>query len=45
MGGEISIDYGLMTAISLIYLAIPIIVFLFAQKYLVKGMVIGAVKG
>ncbi|MFQ5872320.1 MAG: carbohydrate ABC transporter permease [Dehalococcoidia bacterium] len=45
LGGEISIDYGLMTAISLIYLAIPIIVFLFAQKYLVKGMVIGAVKG
>ena len=43
--GYVTIDYGLMTAISLIYLAVPVIVFLFAQKHLVRGMTIGAVKG
>ncbi len=43
--GYVTVDYGLMTAISLIYLIPPAIAFFLTQRYLVKGMVIGAVKG
>jgi len=43
--GYVTVDYGLMTAISLIYLIPPSIVFFLTQKYLVKGMMLGAVKG
>jgi len=43
--GYVSVDYGVMTAISLIYLIPPFIIFSLTQKYLVKGMVLGAVKG
>jgi len=43
--GYVTVDYGLMTAISLVYLIPPSIAFFLTQRYLVKGMVIGAVKG
>jgi len=43
--GYVTVDYGLMTAIALLYLIPPSIVFFLTQRYLVKGMVIGAVKG
>jgi len=43
--GYVTVDYGIMTAISLMYLIPPAIAFLFTQRYMVKGMVIGAVKG
>jgi len=43
--GYATVDYGLMTAIALIYLIPPAVVFFLTQKYLVRGMVLGAVKG
>jgi len=43
--GYVTVDYGLMTAIALIYLIPPFLAFFFSQRYLVKGMVLGAVKG
>ncbi|MFP4383957.1 MAG: carbohydrate ABC transporter permease [Spirochaetia bacterium] len=43
--GEWSVDYGLMMA-GAAYGAVPmIIIFLFFQKYFVKGLTLGAVKG
>ena len=42
--GYVSVDYGVMCAISLLYMVPPMIAFLFTHKYLVKGMVLGAVK-
>ena len=41
----VQIDHGIMAAISMLYLIIPVIFFILMQKHLVKGMVIGAVKG
>ncbi len=41
----VQIDHGIMAAISMLYLIIPVIFFILMQKYLVKGMAIGAVKG
>ena len=42
--GYVSVDYGVMCAIGLIYLIPPMLAFLFTHRYLVKGMVLGAVK-
>ena len=42
--GYVSVDYGVMCAISLLYMVPPMIAFLFTHKHLVKGMVLGAVK-
>lgn len=43
--GYVTVNYGLMAAIALVYLIPPVMVFLVAQKHLVRGMMIGAVKG
>lgn len=42
--GYVSVDYGVMSAICLIYIIPPALAFLFTHRYLVKGMVMGAVK-
>jgi ABC-type glycerol-3-phosphate transport system permease component len=42
--GYVSVDYGVMCAIGLLYLIPPMLAFLFTHRYLVKGMVLGAVK-
>lgn len=44
-GQVVLIDHGIMAAISMLYLMMPVIFFILMQKYLVKGMAIGAVKG
>ena len=43
--GYTLINYGLLSAISIVYMMVPAIVYLVLGKYMVKGMVIGAVKG
>ena len=42
--GYVSVDYGVMCAIGVLYLIPPMVAFLFTHRYLVKGMVLGAVK-
>jgi len=42
--GYTTIDYGVMCAIALLFMLPPMIAFLFTHRYLVKGMVLGAVK-
>jgi len=43
--GYTTVNYGLLAAISVIYVMVPAIVYLILGKYLVRGMVLGAVKG
>jgi ABC-type glycerol-3-phosphate transport system permease component len=43
-GGYTLVDYGVMCAMGLVYLIPPMLAFLFTHRYLVKGMVLGAVK-
>jgi len=40
-----TLDYGVVIAGAILALIIPILVFIFGLKYLVSGMVSGAVKG
>lgn len=42
--GYVTVDYGVMTAISLVYMLFPVLAFLLTHRYLVTGMVIGAVR-
>ncbi|MBC7099174.1 carbohydrate ABC transporter permease [Candidatus Bipolaricaulota bacterium] len=42
--GYVSVDYGVMCAIGMLYMIPPMVAFLFTHRYLVKGMVLGAVK-
>jgi len=42
--GYVTVDYGVMAAISLLYMAFPALAFLLTHRYLVAGMVIGAVR-
>ncbi len=41
---EATVDYGVMAAISLLYLWPPLLAFLGSQRYIIHGMVLGAVK-
>ncbi len=43
--GQIRINYGVQTAISLIYMIPPIVLYLLFRQHLIKGMTAGAVKG
>ncbi len=42
--GYVTVDYGVMAAISLLYMAFPALAFLITHRYLVAGLVIGAVR-
>ncbi len=42
--GYVTVDYGVMAAISLLYMAFPAMTFLITHRYLVAGLVIGAVR-
>lgn len=42
--GYTTINYGVLAAICLVYLIPPMLAFLFTHRYLLKGMVLGAVK-
>ncbi len=42
--GYVTIDYGLLAAIAIVYVIVPTIVYVILGKYLVRGMVIGALK-
>ena len=42
--GYVVIDYGLLAAVSVIYSLVPMVVYFILGKYLVRGMVIGALK-
>lgn len=43
--GQLRVNYGLQTAISLLYMVPPVLLYLLFQRYLIRGMVLGAVKG
>ncbi len=43
--GQLRINYGVQTAISLIYMIPPIVLYLLFRQRLIKGMTAGAVKG
>lgn len=43
--GQLRTDYGLQTAISLIYMIPPIVLYLLFRQHLIKGMTAGAIKG
>ena len=38
-------DYGIILAGAMLCIIVPAVVFIFAQKYIIKGMTDGAVKG
>jgi multiple sugar transport system permease protein len=43
--GYTNIDYGMMNAMALIYMAPSLLLFLFARKYLIQGAMAGAMAG
>jgi ABC-type glycerol-3-phosphate transport system permease component len=40
-----AVDYGMMNAMALIYMAPTLLLFLFAREYLIKGTMAGAMAG